>query len=393
MVDAQDNTVIRTFKYRLLPTKKQHTVLAEILESQRVLYNAAKQEREDCYRKTGKGRTFFDQCKALTELRKDREYAGLPVHLQRWTLKRLDRAFADFFNRLGGGERAGYPRFRGKGRWHSFGFDEFHSIRFDGKRIRFKGLPGGLRVHIHRGLPRGVPLCCVFALDAKGWHISLKCRVPTMMFVKTGREIGIDVGLKELCVLSTGEAIPNIRIAKRIERELRRKLRAVSRCKVASNGRVKRQLAVARCHAYVTEARNTYLHQVAARLVREYDVIAVEALNFKGMNSGMLAKSFHDASLGRLRQFLAYKAEGAGKRVEKKDPKGSSKECSSCGAIVPKTLKQRWHSCPHCGLELDRDHNAAINILHRAVLRPGARKTRQWPVSAPGNLKTSARAS
>ena len=147
--------MILTHRYRLLPHKSQHRALERLLHAQRELYNAALEERIDCYRKTGKTRTYIDQCKALTEWRREfPEWGELPANLQRWTLKRLDEAFQAFFRRLKARRgKAAFPRFRGNGRWEAFGFNEFKGIRFDGNRLRFAGMPGGLKVHLHRALP------------------------------------------------------------------------------------------------------------------------------------------------------------------------------------------------------------------------------------------------
>jgi putative transposase len=119
------------------------------------LYNAALYERIVSYTETGKALSYFDQCKALTKLREDQEFAALPQKMQRWTLKRLDEAFAGFFRRLEERGKGGFPRYRNRPRWKSFGFSEFRGIRFDGKRLRFKGLPGGLRVQCIARSPRG----------------------------------------------------------------------------------------------------------------------------------------------------------------------------------------------------------------------------------------------
>ena len=134
------------------PTSAQHAILAAILEGQRLLYNAALEERIGCYRHTGEGRSYVDQCKGLTEWRhSDPEAAAVPVALQRWTLWSVQLAFDGFFRRIKTRQgRAGCPRFRSKARWRSFGFCEMHGLRFDGCRLRFRGLPGGIRVHLHR---------------------------------------------------------------------------------------------------------------------------------------------------------------------------------------------------------------------------------------------------
>src|SRR5215469_16136886 len=139
--------MILTYRYRLLPSKRQHRVLDALCESQRVFYNAALEERIDCYRKTGKSVSYIDQCKSLTLCRRDLpEMAALPVNLQRWTLKRLDDAFQAFFKRAKTRHgKAGFPRFRSRSRWGAFGFGEFSGIRFDGARLRFAGMPNGLK--------------------------------------------------------------------------------------------------------------------------------------------------------------------------------------------------------------------------------------------------------
>ncbi|MCU1325003.1 MAG: transposase [Bryobacterales bacterium] len=365
MADATDSTVIRSFKFRLLPNKKQHEALERILESQRQLYNGALDHRIGAYRKAGKTMTLYSQQKELTELRLEPEFANVPANLQRWTLRRLDTAYSDFFRRMKNGEKAGFPRFRGYGWWNTFGFAEWSGIRFHGKRIRFKGMPGGLRAHLHRPMPDGKPLCCTFTRDAKGWNISIQCLVTIVALAETGRSVGIDMGLKELCVFSTGEIIPNPKKARSAEKRQRRLQRALQRCERGKKNRIKAKRRLARLAMKTANARRTYLHQVSANLVRQNDAIYIENLNVKGLAGGMLAKSVHDAGWGLLREFITYKAESAGRTVIAVDPKNTTQACSGCGVIVPKKLAERWHECPDCGLSLDRDHNAALNILKR----------------------------
>ena len=380
-----------TYKYRLLPNKRQHKVLADICEAQRQLYNAALEERIDCYRKTGKGRTFFDQCKALTECRRDlQEMSDLPVNLQRWTLKRLDDAFSGFFRRVKARNgKAGFPRFRGKGWWDSFGFASFSGVRFDGKRVRFNGLPGGLRVHLCRPLPVGCKIrSCVFNKDAKGWNVCLQIEIAIPEKKSITSEVGIDVGLVAFAYQSDGVAIPAPQIARHAEREMRRRQRALSRCKRGSKRRMKAKARLARLHTKILNTRTTWLHQQSARVVKSYDFIAVEDLKVANMVKNVhLARSISDAAWSTFTQMLSYKAERAGATFVKVDPKMTSQICSGCGVIVKKGLADRVHSCPDCGLTLDRDHNAALNILHRAGNRPGAGNVIQvWDERWPGNM-------
>jgi putative transposase len=380
--------MILTYKYRLLPTKRQHTELIYILEQQRQLYNAALEERIGCYKKTGKTRVLFEQQKALTEWRQsDVDARKLPANLQRWTLKRLDAAFNGFFGRLKVKKgKAGFPRFKGFGQWNSFGFNEFSGIQFDGKRLRFKGMIGGIKVHLHRSLPKKANIrSCVFSKDHKGWTIVLQIEVRCRSRL-SARAIGIDVGISHLATLSTGETISNIRVAKHLECKLRIKQRALSRCKRNSKRRQKVRKQVTCQYSKIKNTRRTYLHQVSRKLVDIYDLIAVEKLNIKGLAKSALAHSVYDASWGILIGMLRYKAEKAGAKLVEVDPKYTSQDCSGCGTRVTKTLSARVHICPDCGLTLDRDHNAARNILHRAVVSPEVLNVGQWFERVPRNI-------
>lgn len=370
--------MILTYRYRLLPSKRQHAALAAICEAQRILYNAALEERIDCYRKTGEGRTYVDQTKALTVCRRDLpEMAALPVALQRWTLKRLDDAFAGFFRRVKARNgRAGFPRFRGKGWWGSFGFAEFTGIRFDGRRLRFKGMPSGIKLHLHRRLPDGADIrSFVFRSDGRGWHVCLQISVeaPKKRTVSWDRMVGVDLGLKVFAYCSDNIIIPNPRIARRADKEMRRRQRALARCKRSSNRRDKVKERVARLHRKIANTRTTWLHQQSAALTKRADFIVVEDLNVSNMvRHPTMARSISDASWSKFLNFLEYKAERAGTHLIRIDPRNTSKKCSDCGELVPKSIAVRSHSCPHCGLVIDRDWNAAKNIL-RAGLPAG------WP--------------
>lgn len=362
-----------TYKYCLLPNKHQHAALRVILESQRQLYNAALQERIDCYQKTGKSRSYFDQSKELTDCRNDcdlAEMAAFPVKLQRWTLERLDGAYKAFFRRLKAHNgKAGFPRFRGKGWWRSFGFSEFKSIQFDGKHLRFKGMPGGLRVHLHRPIPNYAEIkSCVFNLDHKGWNVCFQVKLPMMEKRAVSTAVGIDLGLKVFAYQSDGVMIPNPRIARRAEREMRIRQRALARCKRGSKRRIKVKQQLASLHTKITNTRTTWLHQQSALFIKCYDLVAVEDLNVQGMlKHPKFARSIADASWSKFLGFLDYKAEKAGGYLIRVDPRNTSQKCSSCGELVPKSLAVRTHSCPSCGLVIDRDWNASRNILSAVV--------------------------
>ena len=365
--------MILTYRYRLLPTRRHHRALETLLESQRELYNAALEERIDAYRKAGITRTYFDQAKALTTWRQsDRDASALPVNLQRATLKRLDEAYKGFFRRVKSGEKPGFPRFRGRGRFDSFSFYEFVGISLRDGKLRFKGMSGALRVHLHRPMPAdGVVRSCTFRRDVKGWMVAFAVKVPTAPSRDGKRAVGVDLGITIFATLSDGAVIPSLRASRTAERRLRISQRVLSRRKKGSNSRRKATTAVRRCHAMIARRRANHLHQASACLVRDYDVIAIEALRVKGLARSALAKAVHDSSWAKFISMLRYKAEWAGVRLIEVDPYNTTQDCSRCGALVPKKLSDRQHDCPQCGLSIDRDLNAARNILNRAGMSPG----------------------
>jgi putative transposase len=381
--------VILNYRYRLLPTRAQHRALDAILESQRQLYNAALEERMDAFRKTGIRLSYFDQTKSLTELRReDADSCGVPVNLQRATLHRVETAYRAFFRRVAAQQKGGFPRFRGKGRFHSFGFRRFSGITLIDRRLRFKGMPGGLRVHLHRPLPSSAIRSCTLRRYGSEWMVSFAIEVLAMPPQDSGQAIGLDLGLKTFAMLSDGIAIPSLRAARRAERRLRNASRAHRRTLPGSAGRAKALLALQRCHATVARRRDTFLHQTSAMLVGKFQVIAVEALPIAGLASSRLSKDVRDAAWGRFISFLRYKAEKAGARLVEVDPVDTSQLCSCCGARVAKTLRERMHACETCGLTIDRDLNAARNILNRAVVGPGLHNVAGCGKRAGGNLNS-----
>ena len=385
--------MILTYRYRLLPSKRQRRALEAILEAQRQLYNAALEERIGAYRKAGVTRSLIDQQKALTEWRdSDPEGAAFPVKLQRWTLKRLDEAYQGFFRRVAMGGKPGFPRFRGTGRFNTFGFREFSGISFNNGRIRFKGMPGGLRVHVHRPTPESASIrACSFHRDVRGWSIGFAVKVAEVPVTRGDRAVGVDLGISTFAALSDGGFIPSVRAARRGERRLRIAQRALDRRVKGSGGSRKARAALARCHSTIVRVRANHLHQASARLIRDYDVIVVEKLNVKGLARSALAKDVRDASWAEFIFMLRYKAECAGSRLIEVNPSDTSQECSGCGTRTPKALCNRVHECTGCGLTIDRDLNAARNVLNRGGVVPGLRNVAGgYGMRAGGNLDETA---
>lgn len=358
-----------TYRYRLLPSRRQHERLRGALDHVRDLYNAALAERIDCYRKTGRGRSYYDQSRALTVLRSDPAWALYSSSMQHWPLRQVDFAFKAFFRRVKAGEKPGYPRFKGRDWFKTFGFAQDDGWRIREGRLIIKGV-GAIRLHLDRPLP-SAPAACKVKRDGKHWVALLSVEVPCAE-THDGPAVGIDLGLSSLAALSTGETFPNPRAYVRAQRELRRRQRALARCKRGSNGRRKARERVAAAHRNVRCVRDTHLNQVSAGITRKHGLIAVENLNVVGLARAQLSKQIHDVAWARFVFMLDYKAAKAGGRVIRVDPRFTSQTCPECGTVKPKTLKQRIHECD-CGCVLDRDVAAARVILHRAVVSPGQR--------------------
>jgi len=379
--------MILAYLFRLRPTEAQHRLLDERLERQRLLYNAALQERRDAWRLSAKPITRLDQQKSLTVIRADDPdgHGADPVTMGRWTLKKVDGAFVAFFKRARKSGKAGYPRFKPMSRWRSFGLDEPSGIRFERDRVFLKGMDRGIRVARDRRLPADARLLTVSFTKRDGrWTMALTFESTSIMASTPadGQAVGVDLGVEALATLSTGERVPNLRPMSRREREIRVSRRALARCRRGSRRRRKVRARLGRQLRDVANVRADHLNQVSARLVRAHPVIAMEDLSVANMTrsaSGTVAepgtnvaqkrglnRSILDAGWGELTRQVRYKAERAGGRMVLVDPRYTSVECSGCGRHVPKPLSERRHVCG-CGVDLHRDENAARVILARGL--------------------------
>ncbi len=392
---------ILTYRYRLCPSKAQHAKLQAAVDHTRELMNAALEERIGAYRKAGKSISMYDQFGGLTELRRCSEYAHYSVRLQRWPLQQIDQAFKAFFRRVKAGQTPGFPRFKGKDRVRAFGFVDDKGWRLRDGYLIMKGI-GAIRLSTHRELP-GSPLTCVVRRYGKRWFACLTVRVPNED-AHNGQSVGIDMGVKHLATLSTGETIPNRHSDDRGRAAVRRAQRALARCKRGSKSRAKVKARLARLREREAHARTTHLHQVTADLAKRFGTIVVEDLKLSNMTRSAkgtvqepgknvrqkagLNRALIDTALGRFGELLTYKAERAGGKVVRVDPKHTSQTCSVCGAVDAANRRTRdqftCSSCGHCGCA---DHNAAINIARRGgVLVPGDVNVGRWVERCLGNL-------
>jgi putative transposase len=229
---------------------------------------------------------------------------------------------------------------------------------------------------------------CVFRREGRGWSICFQIAVTTPEKREIVTAVGIDLGLKVFSYASDGVVIENPRLGRQQERELRRRSRALARCKRGSSRRKKAKARLARTHRTIANCRKDFLHKQSAALVARADLICAEDLRVANMvKNPSLARSISDASWSTFLKMVEYKAANAGAHFVKINPKNTSQNCSGCGVIVPKKLAVRVHSCPACGLMLDRDENAARNILAAGIGR-WVGKLAVVPVR-PGNIDAS----
>jgi putative transposase len=363
----EPHTLCKTFKEKLRPTPAQERALDEVVWRCRDLYNAALEQRITAWQRRRVSISRYEQEAELKDIRAEfPEYAAVHSHILQDVLARLDKTYQAFFRRVRRGEKAGFPRFKGRNRFHSFTFKEFgNGARLDNGVLVLSKI-GRISVHWSRPI-EGTPKTVTISREAGGWYVSFSCAdVPARPLPKTGQETGIDLGLESFATLADGTMIHNPRCYRRAERRLAKCARRVSKRKKGSHRRSRAVCVLAKAHQTVRRQRTDFHHKTALTLVRQYDTIYHEELQVRNMvHNHSLAKSISDAGWGAFLAILSFKAESAGKRVQAVDPAFTSQVCSGCGVLVQKGLSVRWHACPDCGSSLHRDHNAAKNIQWR----------------------------
>lgn len=359
----------RAFKYRIWTNKTQDRALSEMLETHRRLYNACLEERKQRYEEDQVSVTFREQRAKFKTLRIENPFYGnLPTNSAHETIKRLDLAFQAFFRRVKSGEKPGYPRFKGRDFFDSMNFGTYPiHTRLVADRLRVTRV-GELKLKLHRPVEGAIKTVSIKRESGK-WYAVFSCDLGDVeVAASTKPPGGIDLGLTAFVTDSDGEKIANPRFLKKELPELRRLQRSVSRKKRGGKNRRKSVGTLRRLHTRIKNLRKEAHHQAAIKLLGKYGVIMAEKLEVRDLLSeGKYSRSISDAGWSAFIETLKSKAEKKGVRVIQVEPRGTSQGCSGCGEIVPKTLFDRIHACPKCGLKLDRDHNAAINILRRGL--------------------------
>ena len=355
---------MKAYKYRIYPTKAQAKKFEQWLDICCELYNAALQERRDAWRVAKKSVNYTEQCRQLTEVKEFRDdIRAIPVIVLRDPLRRLDKAFRDFFRRVKIGGKPGHPRFRSRFRYRSFAYVQDEGFSIEKGKLKLYKI-GHVKIRLHRQAEGKIKNLTISHSPTGKWYACLTAEVEDAWLAQSSEQIGIDCGLEKFAALSSGEFIENPRYLRKGEKALAKAQRKLSEAACVSPERAKRRRVVARIYERIKNCRRNFAHQHSRKLVNKFGFIAFENLNIKGMvQNSRLAKSISDAAWGQLITLTTYKAEWAGRSVVLVDPRNTSKKCSGCGEMVKKDLSERLHDCPSCGLVLDRDLNAAKNIL------------------------------
>ena len=345
----------KTFKYRIYPSRSQRTRLLIILGVCRWLYNHFLRARKEAWETNKESLSLYDQHSTLSTLKKNFSFLK-QVHSQ--VLQnvgvRVDLTFKAFFRRIKRGEKPGYPRFKAKGRYSSFTYPQSGwKILEDKSSIKLSKV-GRVKAILHRPVEGQVRTCTVQVTPTGKWFVSFSCEVEPKPLSPSVLKVGIDVGLTSFATFSGGIKVDNPRFYRRDEKDLARAQRG------------EKWKVVRKIHERIVNRRSDFVHKISRTIINSCGLVAVEDLSINKMlekNPSCLNKSIMDAAWRMFLDQLSFKAVEAGRIFVKVNPAYTSQDCSRCGYRQTKKLSERTHKCSCCGLKMDRDHNAPLNIL------------------------------
>lgn len=364
----------KAFKYRIYPNNKQKELIAKTYGCVRFVYNYFLDLRINEYKTNGKSLSYYDTSKLLTQLKKDNEWLKEPDKdsLQK-SLKDLDNAYKKFFK-----ENTGFPKFKSKKDRHKSYKTSYvkttsgGNIQFFGKHIKLPKL--GMVKTRDKQVPQGRILNATISQEPNGhYYCSLCCTdVEMPQYPKTNKSVGIDLGIVDFAIFSDGTKIDNPRFYEKSEKKLAKLQRELSRKTIGGSNWNKARIKVAKLQKHISNQRNDFLHKLTTNIVKHYDTIAIEDLDIKSMketDNSIRNKRVGDVSWSEFRRQLTYKTKWYGKELSVVDRYfPSSQICHVCGHRDGKKSEdiRNWF-CPNCNSELDRDINAAINILQEGL--------------------------
>ena len=363
-----------SYKFRIYPNKEQQSQIEQTFGCCRYVYNHYLTVRREAYEKDKITVNYYDCCKYLTNHKKENDWLFLVSNaaLQQ-SLKDLDSAYKNFFRGIKQKKKVGYPKYKSK--------------KDNRQSYRVTNVNNAIRIYDNKiNLPKlklvkcrvskkveGRILNATILINLAGLYDFVLCFtvVEIMSFQKTGEDVGIDFGIKDLAVCSNEIRYPNHKFYNKSEKKIAKLNRQLSRKSRGSNNRNKARIKLAKAYQKIADQRKDTIHKMTTELVKNYDVICIEDLNVSGMvRNHKLAKHINDGSFYEIRRQLEYKTKWYGKElvvIDRFYP--SSQTCHCCGAKYEgtKDLSVRKWTCPECGTEHDRDINSAINILNEGL--------------------------
>jgi putative transposase len=366
--------MLKSYHYRIYPTKSQISTLNRHLEICRHVYNDTLAYRKQSWETSKTNISLFDTNKLLPQWKKEHpEYKGVFSQVLQNCQVRVDLAYKSFFRRVKNGENPGYPRFKGYGRYDSITYPQLgFKISPENEDVHLSKI-GTIKTTFHRE-SEGTPKTLTVRKTPTGkWYVSIVCEyTPRANLPECDKIVGIDVGISSFATLSDGTHISNPKFYEIEEKSLAKSQRKLSKLEKGTHARLYQRKVVARIHERIRDNRNDFAHKLSRKFVNEYGVICIEDLDINNMiskentnSTTSLSKRISDVSWNTFMNYLVYKAEEAGRHVIKVDPRNTSQMCSRCGKLPQKvkSLSDRIHLCTYCGYKEDRDVNAAINIM------------------------------
>lgn len=358
------------YKYRIYPNKEQKELINKTFGCARFVYNHFLDIRISEYKNNGKSINYYETSKMLTQLKRENEWLKEPDKdsLQK-SLKDLDMAYQKFFK-----EHSRFPKFKTKKDRHKSYRTSCtnNNIQYLDKHIKLPKL-GMVKIR-DKQVPQGRILSATILQEPNGhYYCSLCCTdVVIPQYQKTNKNIGIDLGIVDFAIFSDGSKIENPKFYEKSEKKLAKLQKELSRKTIGSSNWNKARIKVANLQKHISNQRNDFLHKLTTEIVKYYDIISIEDLDVKAMketDNSTRNKRVGDVSWSEFRRQLTYKTNWYGKELSVVDRYyPSSQICHICGNRDSKKSEDiRYWTCPHCNSELDRDINAAINILNEGL--------------------------
>ena len=355
------------FNIRIYPNKEQQILIDKTFGCTRYIYNFMLNLKQKLYEFYGISLNYNQMSKILTELKKQKLWLQEPDKCSlQCSIKDLDNAYLNLFN------GAGFPNFKSRRGKNSYRTNDKLKLDQDNKKIRIPKV-GWIKFRDKsnfNGLTK-INNITISKTSSGKYFASISAEVDIVAFTKTKKSCGVDLGLKDFCILSNGIKFENPKFLVNNEKRLRILQKSLSRKVYGSKNYEKARIKLAKFHEYIANCRKDYLHKISIHLVREYDIICAETLQVKNMlKNHCLAKAIQDVSWYEFCRQLEYKCLWHDKNFVRINTYfASSQLCSNCGYKNPdiKNLDIREYDCPECGVHHDRDINAAINILNEGL--------------------------